>query len=243
MDKSIIFFSMHRSASTFQIDMLKKLANLSGKRHVHLDPTLETQKINARKNIRNIPDRLVSNFSATAGHIYGPHRRLVKLDDLNDYCVIYSLRDPRDVIVSLFYSLVYSHGPPQNPKLREAYIARSVKAKQQGINKYALEASDNIIKIYSIYKNAYNKDTMLLLTYEEMVTNFKSYLKKMLDWCELSEHFQPMSSFDRFKPPKEDIYAHKRQVTPGDHKRKLTPQTVNQLTRRFKPILEWLHGT
>ncbi len=74
-------------------------------------------------------------------------------------------------------------------------------------------------------------------------TNFKSYLKKMLDWCGLSQHFRPMSHFDRFKPPKEDIYAHKRQVSPGDHKRKLSEPTINQLTRKFKPILEWLYGT
>jgi hypothetical protein len=244
MDNSIAFFTMHRSASTFQIDMLKELATLSGKRHVHIDPRLENRKENRTNPIRVIPERFESMFSPTAGHIYGPFRRFAQIPEIEKYRIILSLRDPRDVVVSLFFSQVYSHGPPPNPELRKQYIARTHKAKEQGIDRFCLQAADNMVRIYSIYKEAYEKMPMLLLTYEEMVQNFPSYAKKMLEWCDLQEHHRIIvRKFNKFKAPKEDIYAHKRQVTPGDHKRKLKRPTINQITRKLKPILGWLYGT
>jgi hypothetical protein len=47
--------------------------------------------------------------------------------------------------------------------------------------------------------------------------------------------------FDKFSPPaKENKYAHRRQVTPGDYKRKLSHTTIASLNNTFGPILEWL---
>ena len=38
----------------------------------------------------------------------------------------------------------------------------------------------------------------------------------------------------------EDIYSHKRQVTPGDHKRKLLPETIDRLNSEFGEVLDVL---
>jgi hypothetical protein len=38
----------------------------------------------------------------------------------------------------------------------------------------------------------------------------------------------------------ENAHAHKRQVVPGDHRRKLAPETIVQLNQQFGEILSLL---
>ena len=39
-----------------------------------------------------------------------------------------------------------------------------------------------------------------------------------------------------FKVDKEEIWSHKRKITPGDHKHKLRAETIEELNRIFKDI-------
>ncbi len=239
--QSVVLFSMHRSASTFMIDFLKRLASLSSMRHVWIDPKLESMPHNKGKHVRIIPPKIQKNFSPV-GRIYGPHRRFANIPDLQQYKTVMVLRDPRDVLVSLFFAQVYSHGPPPDKQLRIEYLRRSRKAKEQGIDQYVLAGSDNILAIYRAYLKAHKENEILLLTYEEMVTNFPVFLKKLLGHCDLAEHYKTMLKFNKFKPPKENIYAHKRQMTPGDFARKLKGPTIKRLNEKFRGILDWLGG-
>ncbi len=45
-----------------------------------------------------------------------------------------------------------------------------------------------------------------------------------------------------FVPPKEDPAAHRRQMTPGDYRRKLQPVTIDALTKRFGFYFDALDG-
>lgn len=46
---------------------------------------------------------------------------------------------------------------------------------------------------------------------------------------------------NEFEISKENVYAHKRQVSAGDHKRKLKAETINKLNKEFKEILNLLN--
>ncbi len=39
---------------------------------------------------------------------------------------------------------------------------------------------------------------------------------------------------------KEDVWSHKRKVTPGDHREKLQPETIRRLDQIFAPVLDRL---
>jgi hypothetical protein len=41
----------------------------------------------------------------------------------------------------------------------------------------------------------------------------------------------------RFDVEQEDVFSHKRQVQPGDHRRKLKPETIEEITEMFRPVL------
>jgi len=239
---SVAVFSMHRSASTFMIDFLRTLAKKGGMRHGHIDPMLESQKVNQNKPVRHISPGYAKKLCPT-NMIYGPFRRYLPFPNIKDYNTVMVLRDPRDVLVSLFYAQVFSHGPPPDPKKKAVYLEKSRKAKRSGIDKTVLEWAQNMVRIYGVYMEAQKKHKIPLLTYREMVTNFNVFLRKFLDICDLSEFYDDMLRFDRFGVKKEDAYAHKRQVKPGDHRRKLTKDTIARLDNKLGHIVRWLNAS
>ena len=79
------------------------------------------------------------------------------------------------------------------------------------------------------------------MTYEQLVLDFSSWLDRLSEiWGltfsrRLRNRLIRMASFD---VKNEDIYSHKRQVLPGDHRRKLQPETVREVSELFRPVLE-----
>ena len=80
---------------------------------------------------------------------------------------------------------------------------------------------------------------MILLKYEDMVGNFDSWLASILAFLEFSPGQETLSRIknDADFSVQEDISQHKRQVTPGDHKRKLKPETIESLNAILEPVL------
>jgi hypothetical protein len=76
--------------------------------------------------------------------------------------------------------------------------------------------------------------------YEEMVSDFNDWLDRLSDFTrcnnllDLKNRIQAHAKFD----VKEDKFNHKRQVSPGDFRRKLSPQTQRALTKRLAPVLQ-----
>ena len=75
-----------------------------------------------------------------------------------------------------------------------------------------------------------------------MVTSFKDWLNYFVSafylenkWAVVSEILKYSNNFFIIK--KENKYNHKRQVQPGDHKRKLKAETIEFLTDKFKAVL------
>jgi len=236
--KSIIFYSMHRSGSTAQTDILRKLA--SGSQYKHRFAYPEIEKFNLLEgnevlyelppNMRIIPENL----------IYGPFRRPlnIKYDNLK---VVFTLRDPRDTLVSMYFSKAFSHGPPPSEKLKEKFLESRKEAIEMGIDKYVIDRSQLLLDIYQYYISIYNKcEDKALLTYEDMVLNFKKYASKLSEFC-ISGPCAKLNSLEKcFRPPsKENLMSHKRKLTPGDHKDKLQKNTILKLNNIFKDYFEW----
>jgi hypothetical protein len=75
-----------------------------------------------------------------------------------------------------------------------------------------------------------------------MVDDFPAWFDDLVEYCDL-ESSHPLKEVilreaDEARHTKEDIYRHRRQVTPGDHKRKLQPETIAILNSTFSDILK-----
>lgn len=179
--------------------------------------------------------------------LYGPHRNfrfLGKLDHIDKRKVLIMLRDPRDVLTSLYFSNAFSHVPPGNPNRKEEFQRRRDRTRTLSIDEFVLSESREWVERYEqfcrflkIYPNC------ALLRYESMISDFPAWLRQVFKYWGLPLDPQILAKFEQrsdFEVDKEDIHSHKRQVAAGDHRRKLKPSTVTDLTEQFSEVLQFL---
>ena len=73
-----------------------------------------------------------------------------------------------------------------------------------------------------------------------MVTDFPVWLDKIISYLKLENYEQvrgQLLSEADFTVKKEDKFSHKRSVQPGDHRRKLQPETIANLNEEYAEIL------
>lgn len=161
------------------------------------------------------------------------------------------MRDPRDCMVSGYYGFLRLHGGGLQTPSRQIFY-------DMGIDAYVLEhmlpryarALDDYIALRA------KIPALSVLHYEQMVTDFSRWLPAFLEALAMPRHLRlrerlrhprlgvtPLRVLlDRhstsFTPPAaEDIDSHKRQMLPGDHIRKLKPETIATINDQMGPQL------
>ena len=252
LEKNVIVFTTHKAGSML---LHRVLQDVCEKNNIpYYSPNQEPDKQLPFDRIFNGED-----FIAERTGCFGPLRFFVPSTALESANIILHLRDPRDVLTSMFFSYCFMH-----PGEIEANTGYRKEVAEAGIDKFVLDMSDenftryrgeygtgsrygryigNIRDRYITYfREIIRKPNAVLISYEEMVVNFGSWLRKFLAAFELAdadETYRRVSSrhAKTVKPSGEDIWSHKRKVTPGDYKEKLRPETISELNRRFSEVL------
>lgn len=194
---------------------------------------------------------------------FGPIRGGEALPNIPDFVELYpkilNVRDPRDVLTSLYYSFVYSHpkipvpgGFNPDDDLRSQW-------EKEGIDAFVIRNVEEYKRRYDILCNqVVGKKNLLLLKYEDMVLNYGVWLEKYISmFMEIRPvRYRTYNMFGRalnlkriynklyklyineFKVSSEDPKQHKRQMLPGDYKRKLKTETIEILNREFSSIIK-----
>lgn len=234
---SILFFTTQKCASRYVSTLISRLSTAAGMVHADYDAYVAMKKVAAEHN--PFKGALPTAFSPN-GYYYGPIGTYRDIPALEKYRVVLQLRDPRDLLTSLYFSTAFSHAVI-SPKL----IRQRRTALQQDIDAYVIEAAHEYVKIFDEYLNRLlGRKEVLFVKYEEMVSNFPDWLSKVSTHLGLEGNTQIIADIQTqasFNVGKEDQYTHKRQVSPGDHLRKLKPATIAELNKQFKPILKTLN--
>lgn len=236
--RSLLFFTTQKCASRYVNSLLCRLAEAEGLVPIDFDAYVAMDR----------PPRHLSPFAPEgtralafqpSGYYYGPFGSWRQIPDMASYAVVLQLRDPRDVLTSLYYSTAFSHA-----LISRKVIRRRQAAQQMSVDEYVLANSDEFLRIYRRYcDKLVNAPGVLFLKYEHMVADFSDWLTQLSTHTGLSQHRDVLDALIAeadFEVEREDKYAQRRQVTPGDHRRKLAPATIQSLNQQFKPILETL---
>lgn len=173
-------------------------------------------------------------YSSFGGYVSG-------IPDVESYDKVLVVRDPRDVLTSQFFSISLSHQVPGADK-RAAFLERRARAHELGIDAFVLERSAALASILDRYiTELLPQPRVLLLRYEELVTQLPTFLEELCEFLHVrleTEVHAGILAQAQPAPGKEDPRSKVRQVTPGDHRRKLREETIERLGEVFATHLE-----
>jgi hypothetical protein len=176
--------------------------------------------------------------------IYGPLRRYIDLPDLDRRPLVLMLRDPRDVLVSSYYSVAYSHALPGGAAARAKFEARRTAARAMDIDEFVRDAAEPLQRVYRAYADhLLHRPNLTLLTYEELIANPREWSRRLIraiglepdevavqQLCTIYEQGKPRAGENR-------INEHRRSGEAEQFRKHLKPETIEFLQNLFDE--EW----
>ncbi|MFO7871860.1 MAG: sulfotransferase domain-containing protein [Kiritimatiellia bacterium] len=232
---SVLVFTVHRSGSTFLGRLLHTLVNQSDMVMADFDTFFALQEIPVREGFKDTD--FINRVFSPEGYVYGPCRSFRDIPDVGRYRKLLLLRDPRDALVSKYYSIAYSHIPVSMNLLR-----RRRKALTETVDQFVLEEAEELRQKYAEYADKVLKDKKTLYCrFEDMMSKPSDFLERLQEFMEIHLPRREIKKLlgKQMKPPaKEDIYRHRRSGKTGGYRAKLTPATISQLNHIFGNLLE-----
>lgn len=233
---SVLHFCYNRCGSRYVSSLIQRL--LDAQRYEFVDFDRYHTHCNREGFERFGEADFVSDLLNPTGVHYGPFYRLHEgMQQLEDFKIVLTLRDPRDVLTSRFYSQAYAHTlfDRENVERRECF-------REMGVDAFVIDQMGEIIDRYRrFHRELMGKENVLFLPYEKMVGDFDSWLNELAEFLgtqEESEALRAIRAEANFSVKKEDKYSHRRSVKPGNHLQKLKPETIERLNEELAEVLE-----
>jgi hypothetical protein len=242
-------FGVRKSGSTLLNRLASELSRLNRRRFVNVGDAFFQQNVLA---IDWQFDPALTEI-LYRGNVYGGFRDMPfsllsnKLFENSPKILI--VRDPRDALVSEYFSNAYSHPLPEQTAessdtkvLMEQHRQQALK---NGPDVYVLEQAREMARTITEFAAVAKASTTMFVKYEEYVFNKRQLI------CNIAQHFGWTIDEDSIvnilqwadiRPETEDPRAFIRKVTPGDHREKLQPATIvrlNTLLLRAMRLLDY----
>ncbi|MGH8047115.1 MAG: sulfotransferase domain-containing protein [Chthoniobacterales bacterium] len=148
------------------------------------------------------------------------------------------VRDPRDILTSLYFSVTGSHSITGG-EAGEVQMRGREQYQDKDIDTFALENIGFVRDEFASYEPLLASDRTRLYRYEDIIFTKAEWIADMLEF--LGESL-PEASIRRILdevdsiPKRERVGRHRRKVIPGDHKEKLQQATIAKLDEAFRDV-------
>lgn len=238
--RGVVVHALHKSASTFLFKFFQRLARRQGFHFYSENLPGEAQAAP--------PSDVEENFCwGPVRHLrVDETRRFANVDHLTQLAQI---RDPRDILVSQYFSFGWTHVDTNwNQQQRDYRKAIQQLTIDEYVTDQSLQDAEKLVKSFDRLleavagRSADDPDVPVVLRYEDMVLDFKNWVRPVLEpfdyrFASLAAAYFANDYRDEFKVSGESM-SHKRRVTPGDHVEKLRPESIALLNERFEPVLK-----
>ena len=247
---SVILYTVHKAGSTFVNGLLAQICRRLDIEH-HTENDARYNMLNSTMSWQKYLERNVETGC------FGPIRAAANLpifpDNLDDHSILLHLRDPRDVVTSMYFSKAFSHRIQQG--VFEITPDQREQLREQGIDRFVIRSAQRLRPKYDkLYEKLNGRPNVTIVHYEDMVLNFPAWLDQVLNVFESIrvpaqkarnlllpqavrrmglKHHLLRTNRSAFDVSEENVYSHKRKVTPGDHRDKLEPATIAELNEIF----------
>lgn len=245
--RSVIFFTTHKCASSFMNHFFTMVAKDSKYKVIDYATSIWAlgDSLDAGATYEPFLEQNYDQLYFQTGEIYAPQRQPLNFPGIEKFKHIFFLRDPRDVLVSAFYSFGFSHALPQNKIAKAAFLKQREKIQQGTIDDYAREAAtDWILPIYKNYQSLReSSNSSLFLSYDLFNTNLPKFIKDLssfLDFTLSEEKIQEIvKANEKGSNVKENISKHRRSGESGQFRDKLSPKTIQHINEIFSDIIAY----
>lgn len=236
--RSIAFITMHKAGSSIADRIFRVYA-----RHMNLVPANLAEAARKAGIAEGEFCRTHAAELTRMGYYFGPFRGIYTRDmgGFTGNRLIVQVRDPRDCICSNYFSMGWSHRLPNEGEHQDEFLKRRNEIQAKDINRFARGTVNGYRRRLEVINGirAQHPDC-LILKYETMVEATDRWRNELEDFLRVQSTAPiegELSELMDFKVRSEDPSKHKRQVRPGDHKRKLKPETIEELNEVLGPVL------
>ena len=248
--QSVLFYTTHKCASSFINPLLKTLIKYSdyklfdyAKAIRSLGNNLDINQENAYF-LKNFLEKSHNFLFLDRGEIYAPLRFPIDFAGRKNFKHIFFLRDPRDVVVSAYYSFGFTHPLPNNIKARMRVQEKRQSIQQQGIDNYAItESKERFLPIYEEYIELIETcSSFLYLRYSDFQDDTIQFIEIISDFLEVNiskEEIQELATKASPIQITRDNSKHKRSGKSKQYLEELKPDTINTLNEIFSEVLKY----
>lgn len=248
-------YSLPKSASVFLYQLFKDFSIEKNMPYfsIHNQPKVENNLYNHKQLNSNIKESFC--FCPQRNFLIHKDEEFVHISELQH---ILQVRDPRDILVSQYFSEGWTHNTKSWDEKRHE---ERKNIQKMSIDDYCISrATDKGLIIGSAkvdpsmpfsllerYQPAVQLKMLPLpnctfVKYEDMVTNFRNWLSQVISPLQFSDDLSVVEKYyEKYKDEfilEEEQMSHKRKITPGDHKEKLQSKTIEKLNDIFSDVLD-----
>jgi hypothetical protein len=200
----------------------------------------------------DIPERIWRHDPATlnllvAGHVHGGFRAMPLVFARHELFAasrkILMVRDPRDALVSEYFSNAYSHALPAGGQggATQDLLALRAAALTASIEATVLRQAPALNHTFLEYAAVAGDPATRLFRYEDVILSKRRWVRDIaahFDWSAEADGFlDGMMSWADVLPAVERPEQFIRKVVPGDHRNKLSPRVIEQLNEMLAPAM------
>lgn len=231
---SVLLFTTHKCASMYFGRLLNAIDQQTSFQHLDFDSYFAGQLVPVVEGFDD--QRFLNRAFQSRGFVYGPMRSNRSIPNKNKYKILLVLRDPRDVMVSLYYSMRYSHS-----LISRQMIDIRLEAMQHSVDSYALFRAREFRQKYDDYRELLDSPfNTLFVKYEDLIADPRSNVQSIVAFmgADLDENLKEKLITDLMPTNDENVESHRRSGKSGQFREKLQPETVEELGKEFKDTLK-----
>jgi hypothetical protein len=239
---SVFLAGLPKAGSTLLNRLMRPITQAAGLAFYALPEELRSLGVRPA----DFPAELTQLFQPK-GYAFGGFRSLpgqLRLPPFAKGRTILLVRDPRDMLTSLYFSIAFSHAPPGSGaggKLAEDFERRRREATGGSIDEFVLGTINTVQGQFRQVENKLKGLDAKVYRYEDIIFDKQRWAEDMVAHLGLPAPAEAVSkavAANDVKPTDEDPSRHVRKVAPGDHADKLKPETIRKLNEGLAEILE-----
>ena len=241
---SYFLLGVKKSGSSLLNSMAAAIAQDNGYAMVDVAGTFFNQNVVLKDWMT---DPAVSSLLA-GGNLYGGFRSLptylATTNFFKNQTKLLMVRDPRDAVVSEYFSLAYSHSIPATSEEGGEVSRRMASARERmqatDLDTAVLQLAPGLNKVLNDYIGLIVDPKTRILRYEDVILDKPRMIQEIADqfgWTITQDQIKRILNWADVVPTEENKHKFVRKVVPGDHREKLSAATIASLNATFSKAM------